>query len=216
MCGRLGYAITATELAAAYPWLDDPPEVPARYNVAPTDPVVVVDRERAQLVTWGIDGNRGGLFNLRVETALRRGSYQHLLLASRVVVPASHFYEWRRSGTHRLPIAISRSDGAPLNLAGLAGRRDGAPAVTVLTTGPNRDLERLHDRMPVVLSDADAHAWVHQSLTLEQLEAMLRPCPEGFLTLRPASPLVNSVRNDGPELLDPNALPPSYQLDLLD
>jgi putative SOS response-associated peptidase YedK len=215
MCGRIGYAISSAELAAAYPWLPEAPEPAARYNIAPTDRVLVVGAERADLVTWGIDGPGGVLFNLRVETAVKRGSYRHLLTASRVVVPASHFYEWRRAGSRKLPVAVLRRDGAPLSLAGLVARRDGVPAVTILTTTPNRDLAHLHDRMPVVLSDDGARAWARGHLTFEQVEALLAPCPDGFLELRPASPLVNSVRNDGPQLLEPDTAPLYEQLDLL-
>lgn len=216
MCGRIGYTLTPAQIVASYPWLPDAPEVAPRYNIAPTDTVVAVGREKANLVTWGIDGPQGSLFNLRGETALSRDQYQRLLLTNRVVVPASHFYEWRRVGSRRLPVAIFRSDGVPLSLAAVLSQRDGAPAVTILTTAPNRDLEVLHDRMPVVLSDDDAREWLLQELSLAQLARMLGPCREGFLQLRPASPLVNDIRNDGPELLDPEALPPSYQLDLFD
>ncbi len=216
MCGRIGYTVTPSQLFALYPWLPDPPEIAPRYNIAPTDTVVAVGRDKADLVIWGIDGPHGSLFNLRAETALSRGQYQHLLLTNRVVVPASHFYEWRQVGSRRLPVAIFRSDGAPLSLAGVLSQRDGAPAVAILTTAPNRDLEAVHDRMPVVLSDDDARDWLLKKLSLAQLARMLDPCREGFLRLRPASPLVNDIRNDGPELLDPEALPPSYQLDLLD
>lgn len=216
MCGRVGSSLNASDLVTAYPWLREVPAVTARYNIAPTDPLLVVHGDRADLVRWGIDGGRGELFNLRAETALNGGFYQRLLLTSRVVVPVSHFYEWRTVGSRRLPVAILRSDGAPISLAGLVGRHDGAPAVTILTTTPNPDLEPLHNRMPVVLSDHDAHAWVRAKLGLDRLASMLTPCPSGFLELRPASPLVNGVHNEGPELLDPNALPRHYQLDLID
>lgn len=140
--------------------------------------------------------------------------YRHLLLAKRVVVPASHFFESRQVGSRRLPLAIFRSDGGILHLAGLAGWRDGAPAVTILITTPNRELASVHDRMPVVLSDDNVRAWLLEALSIEQLATMLEPCPDGFLELRPASPLVNDVRNAGAELLDQNALPRNYQLDL--
>jgi putative SOS response-associated peptidase YedK len=112
-------------------------------------------------------------------------------------------------------MAVRRRDTAPLSLAALLGRRDGAPAATILTTAANPDLEPLHARMPVVMSEDDAAAWVLEELGLEQMREMLRPCPAGLLELRPASPLVNDVKNDGPELLDPDALPGSFQLDLI-
>jgi putative SOS response-associated peptidase YedK len=191
------------------------PDQTPRYNIAPTDPVLTVGPDRADVVRWGIDGASGGLFNLRSETATARPPYQRLLLSKRVIVPASHFYEWRSAGGQRLPMAVSRADGKPLNLAGLLGAWEGQTAVTILTTTPNADLEALHDRMPVVLGDDDAATWVLEELSLEQLAAFLKPCPVGWLRLDPASPLVNSVRNDGPQLLDPDTLPAEYQLELI-
>jgi putative SOS response-associated peptidase YedK len=72
-----------------------------------------------------------------------------------VVVPASHFYEWRAVVGPRLPIAISQVDGRVLNLAGLLGRWEDRLATTILTTVPNADIVTLHNRVPVVLNDDD-------------------------------------------------------------
>jgi len=130
-------------------------------------------------------------------------------------VPASHFYEWHTIGGRRLPVAVSRADGKVLNLAGLLGSWEGQLAATILTTTPNGDIEPLHNRMPVALNDEDAATWVLEDLSLAQIAEFLKPCPVGWLRLAPASPLVNDVRNQGPELLDPRALPPQFQLDLL-
>jgi putative SOS response-associated peptidase YedK len=166
-------------------------------------------------VRWGIDGSAGGLFNLRSETALARPYYQRLLASQRVIIPASHFYEWRKVGDRRLPMAVSRADGKLLNLAAVLDRWKGQPAATILTTVPNADIEPLHNRMPIVLSDDDAATWVLEELSLEQIAGFLKPCPDGFLRLAAASPLVNDVRNQGAELLDPDNLPPEFQLELI-
>jgi putative SOS response-associated peptidase YedK len=216
MCGRIGFSIPRDELLASYSWIRHVPDQAPRYNIAPTDPVLTVGPDRADVVRWGIEGASGGLFNLRSETALARPYYQRLLLGKRVIVPASHFYEWRSVGGRRLPMSVSRVDGKPLNLAGLIGVWENQTAVTILTTTPNADLEALHDRMPVVLGDDDAATtWVLEELSLEQLAAFLRPCPVGWLRLAAASLLVNNVHNDGPQLLDPEPLPTEYQLELI-
>ena len=215
MCGRISFSFNRADLLATYAWLNDAPAEDARYNIAPTDPVLVVGPHSADLVRWGIDGRKGGLFNLRSETAIARPFYHRQLLGQRVVVPASHFYEWRVIGKRRLPIAISRGDGNPINLAGVLGRWEGRPAATILTTGPNADIVPLHNRMPVILNDDDAATWVLEELSLEQVAGFLKPCPEGWLRLAPASPLVNDVRNQGAELLDPAALPARFQLELI-
>jgi putative SOS response-associated peptidase YedK len=215
MCGRIGSSIPRAELLESYHWLKDAPDEPPRYNIAPTDPVLVVSPDRAEVVRWGIEGAKGGLFNLRAETALSKPYYQRLLLTQRVLVPASHFYEWRKVVERRLPIAVSRADGGFLHLAGVLARWEGQRATTILTTAPNADLADLHDRMPAVLNDDDAATWVLEDLSLKQLTDFLQPCPEGWLRLAAASLRVNDVRNQGPELLDPEALPANYQLELM-
>ncbi len=203
------------ELLETYHWLRDAPQDDPRYNIAPTDPVLAVGPDRAEVVRWGIEGSKGGLFNLRAETALAKPHYHRLLLTRRVLVPASHFYEWRKVGERRLPMAVSRADGGFLHLAGLLARWEGQPAATILTTTPNADIATLHNRMPVVLHDDDAATWVLEDLSLEQVAGFLQPCPDGWLRLAPASLRVNDVRNEGPELLDPEALPANYQMELI-
>ena len=215
MCGRIGFSADREQLLGSYLWLRDAPSIAPRFNIAPTEETVVVSRSGAELMPWGIGGGAKPIFNVRAETALRPGRYHRLLPENRAVIPASHFYEWRRVGSRRLPMTIARRDESLLNIAALGGRRRGRVAATVLTTTPNRDLESLHDRMPVLLSDDDAATWVLEDLGDEQLRKLLRPCADGWLSIRPASPIVNDVQNDGPELLNPNALPATYQLDLL-
>jgi putative SOS response-associated peptidase YedK len=215
MCGRIGSSMPRAELLETYHWLGDAPEELPRYNIAPTDPVMAVGSDRIEVVRWGIEGAKGGLFNLRAETALAKPYYQRLLLTRRVLVPASHFYEWRKVGERRLPMAVSRADGGFLHLAAVLARWEGQPAATILTTTPNADIANLHNRMPVVLNDDDAATWVLEDLSLEQLAAFLRPCPAGWLRLAPASLRVNDVHNQGPELLDPEALPANYQMELM-
>jgi len=67
----------------------------------------------------------------------------------------------------------------------------------------------------VVLNDDDAATWVLEELSLRQVAEFLKPCPDGWLRLAAASPRLNDVRNQGPELLDPAALPSEFQLELL-
>src|ERR1700687_5068085 len=200
MCGRIGSSMPPAELLETYHWLRDAPEELPRYNIAPTDPVLAVGPDRVEVVRWGIDGARGGLFNLRAETALAKPYYRRVLLQNRILVPASHFYEWRKVGERRLPMAVSRADGGFLHLAGVLARWESQTAATIFTTTPNADIASLHNRMPVVLNDDDAATWVLEALSLEQVADFLRPCADGWLRLAPARLLVNTWRTPGPEL----------------
>ncbi len=228
MCGRFGMSVSRPQLSAAFPYVDFPLTITPRFNIAPTQDVLVLrqggERTTAELLRWGLapPGAAGrSLINVRSETAVRGGLYRKLLERDRVVLPASHFYEWRG----RRPLLI-RPPAGLLAFAGLLGRwtdpRTGAtvPAVTILTCPPNELVKPFHDRMPVILDPAGWRAWLDPRAGLDEVTAALAPCPEDWLEVVPASPLVNDHRNDGPELLEPVGEPPAgepaLQLPLLD
>jgi putative SOS response-associated peptidase YedK len=74
---------------------------------------------------------------------------------------------------------------------------------TVMTCAANAAIAEIHDRMPVVLDAREAEDWMNRRepnpLSLKRL---LVPAPADLLVMRPASPLVNSVKNEGPALLE--------------
>jgi putative SOS response-associated peptidase YedK len=221
MCGRFTQQRPASELAeifAAEPLVDDPGP---RFNVAPTDEaLVVVQRDDQRAITayrWGLiphwaDSAKVGsrMFNARAETLTSSPAFRDSLKRKRCLVPVESFYEWRREGAIRQPYTIGRADGRPLVLAGLwAGWRDPEldqvrRTFTILTTTPNETMAAIHNRMPVVLDDADWAVWLDPGLADPgELLAMLEPRDEPELAVRPVSRLVNNVRNDGPELVVP-------------
>jgi hypothetical protein len=59
---------------------------------------------------------------------------------------------------------------------------DGTRAYSMVTTSPNDYTAPFHDRQPVVLSDADALAWIgSQTLTPERVFALSRPPPSEIM-----------------------------------
>jgi putative SOS response-associated peptidase YedK len=227
MCGRFAQPRSPEELARIFratpvAELDGP-----QYNVAPTDPVAaVVERHGDRLVDrfdWGLvpffadsPRNAARLINARSETVETSPAFRDAYKRHRCIVPADAFYEWRR---HRNPdtgkvarsepFAIRRRDGEPLALAGLwAVWRNPETAerlysCTILTTAPNATIERVHDRMPVILDAEDWDAWLADATPLAELRPLLRPAPDEPLEIYPVSPAVNNVRSEGPELLLP-------------
>ncbi len=195
-----------------------------QYNVAPTDPVSavltyheerVVDTFRWGLVPVWADSARDGarLINARAETVETSSAYRAAIRERRCLIPADGFYEFVRAdgGARPQPWFVRRADGAPITFAGLwAVWRDPVTAArlyscTILTTVPNALMSRLHHRMPVMLDGDDCGAWLDPSASVDELRPMLTPAPDGVLDAYPVSPLVNDVRNEGPELIRPLA-----------
>lgn len=117
-----------------------------------------------------------------------------MLDRQRVLIPASHFYEWQaRPGASRQPMLIAPERGDGLVFAGRLGRwKDEAsgemlPAVTILTTAPNPLLSRVHNRMPVILPSSSWSRWLDPQNTAKDVEELLKPCPDDWLTLRRAA-----------------------------
>jgi putative SOS response-associated peptidase YedK len=72
----------------------------------------------------------------------------------------------------------------------------------LLTTAPNAVMKPIHGRMPVVLDPSQLDEWMDSKpQNSSSLRALLRPASDEWLVAEPASPLVNYVKNDGPELL---------------
>ncbi len=85
------------------------------------------------------------------------------------------------------------------------GWRDSAGEVlrtfTIATTTASADMAQLYDRMPVILEPAAWPVWLGEAPG--DYAALLRPAPAGTVRLWPVSSAVNSVQNDGLELLTP-------------
>jgi putative SOS response-associated peptidase YedK len=221
MCGRFSQQRPASELAEIFAAEPLAEELGPRFNVAPTDDaLVVVQRDDRRAITayrWGLiphwaDAAKVGsrMFNARAETLTSSPAFRDALRRKRCLVPVDGFYEWKTDGKRRQPFLIARSDGKPLALAGLwSGWRD--PTVdrvvrtfTIVTAGPNAQVADLHDRMPVVVPEAAWSTWLDTSLAdPAELQGLLVPNEDVQLSLVPVSRLVNDVRNDGPELIQP-------------
>ena len=114
---------------------------------------------------------------------------------------------------------MHRGDGDMLFMAGLwsvwkpAKEADPLLSCTIITTDAVGELAEIHDRMPLILTEDDWDAWLNPDAALEPELLAQVPDVRG-IELREISTLVNSVRNNGPELLEP-AQPQPEQIPLL-
>jgi putative SOS response-associated peptidase YedK len=221
MCGRFTLA-TPPEIVAAFFELDELPQVPPRYNIAPTQDVACVlllpetGRRALRNMRWGLipTGTKettGGnsMINARAETIRSKPAFRDAFRHRRCLVVADGFYEWKNLGWGKQPYYIRMRDNVPLAFAGLwehaKSLQGGANATcTIITSEPNDLVRDLHDRMPVILDPSDFATWLDcRHSDLEALQRMLRSFPAERLQAYPVSPRVNSPDHDGPACIDP-------------
>jgi putative SOS response-associated peptidase YedK len=221
MCGRYSVSTPAHLLHEVFD-LVEPPELEARWNVAPTQLAPVVRRtaegRRLANLRFGLvpahsagPGDGPLLVNARSETAATLPAFRDSLRERRCLVPADGFYEWRQLGRGRQPFHVRRPDGRPFAMAGLWSRWLGAgeplESFAILTCEPTAALRPLHDRMPVILPEEAWESWLAGELSPRRLQQLLVPY-EGELAIVPVSPFVNKADHEGPECVREVALPP--------
>ena len=177
MCGRFTLRAPASALATLFDGTEEPVVVP-RYNIAPTQPVLLLrmnadtrHREWAFAIwglipSWSKDPSIGArMINARAETVAEKPSFRAAFRRRRCLIPADGFYEWQKQGSRKQPYLIGLTDDQPFALAGLWETWQGPDgslleSCTILTTDPNELMAPLHNRMPVMLAPDDYEQWL--------------------------------------------------------
>lgn len=225
MCSR--YSLTSPpEAVRAYFGVKSAEAFPPRYNIAPSQPVLIVrldpkgERELA-LVRWGLVPSWvkdprafSMLINARSETAAVKPSFRAAMRHRRCLVPTDGFYEWTGKAGAKVPHLIrpkprGHAGGTLMAMAGIYENWLGADgsefqSMAILTTAGNTTMSAIHDRMPVILEPALFQIWLDcRPGTAEHVVDLLGPAPEHLLEVIEVSRTLNNPRNEGPEVQQP-------------
>lgn len=218
MCGRYSIVISVEDVEQQ---LNIPLSIDTiidrNYNVAPTQSGLVILNEspnELQHLIWGLvphwsrDIKSGArLINARRESIATKPSFRIPIRQKRCLVLADSFYEWRRSGGQKMPYRIQPSNKGILVMAGIWDEWHDAQkrirTFSIITTDPNKEMQGIHNRMPVLLlNNEEQHAWLSEQ-SLDDTLAMLQTPPDGVLEYYRVSQKVNAVRNNSPQLHHP-------------
>lgn len=165
---RLRALISATEITG----------IAAKSEIFPTDrvPVLVAGEDKAGLsvMKWGIEraDGKGRIINARAESAAQKRMFAQSFSQRRCIVPTTGFFEWshdaeKRRYLFRLPGAV---------MLYLAGIYDERLDFAIITTGANRSVADIHDRMPLIIGSSEIKRWLSDREWA--LAALERPSPE--------------------------------------
>ena len=193
------------------------------YNACPSQtlPTATLDADgvlHAHFMQWGLvpfwtgaDKPKMAPANARSEEILGKPMFRQAVQKRRCAVVADGFYEWKRLADDvKIPHHIQLRGGQPFFIAAIYEEAtDTRPATyALLTTRPNALMENIHDRMPVILGADSARAWLTPgAITADTVAAVSTPYSAEAMEAWPVSRLVNSVKNNAPELVQPLAAP---------
>ncbi len=183
---------------------------------------------RVRLMRWGLvppwakpgaDGapeSKGPqLINARADKVTTSPAFRSSAKSRRCLVPMDGYYEWRATPgkkTGKTPYFMYRADGDMLFMAGIwstwkSASQPGQAAqpllsCSIITTDAVGELAEIHDRMPLVVPERDWDRWLNPDEPAD-LELLSTPPDVRGIELREISTLVNNVRNNGPQLIEP-------------
>jgi putative SOS response-associated peptidase YedK len=169
--------------------------------------------------SWAKDASIGSrMINARAETVSEKPAFRGAFAKRRCLLPADGYYEWQAppAGTKapKQPYFICRPDHGVLAFAGIyelwrdrSMPKDDPAAwlwtAAVITTSAPDELGEIHDRMPMVIGRSSWADWLDPVNTdVGDVRALLAPATTTGLVSYPVSVAVNSVRNNGPELIE--------------
>lgn len=203
VCGRATLVTKVEEIAEIFE--ADPIDIgPARYNIAPTQPMLTVRARSADAprelhqARWGLipwwakpdEAKKIGsrCIQARAETVPRAAAFRDAFRRHRCLVVIDGFFEWKTlADGKRAPYLARRSQRTPLAIAGLwdtwrapADQEHGPGNViescAVVTTPSAGALRDIHDRMPLLLSTDEWNAWLTGTAD-EAAELLASPPP---------------------------------------
>lgn len=230
MCGRYALAKSAMELLEEFKIHSDTsalPLLPADWNITPTREIFIVrnnheNNRDLRIASWGMIApwskdltsalrSQSQAINARSESVDEKPTFRSAFRSRRCLIPADGYYEWATElGPYKpkQPFYISSSQSRTLAFAGIWDRwiaPDGAiiDSAAIITRPAVGFLATVHSRMPTFLPEDRWDSWLDSDLhDVDQLRELLKvDMPDQGLRAAPVADLVNSIRNNGPELI---------------
>lgn len=222
MCGRYAATLPPEMMVELFNLLNSV-DIPPRYNIKPTDPIVAIRHSRSQggrvagVYRWGFIPSFVKdpkafklLLNARAEGIVDKPAFRNAMKWGRAIIPADGYYEWMtgEDGIRR-PYYIHSSENAPMAFAGLISNWKDAegtvtPTAAIVTVDPNLDISNIHDRMPVVLRGEAIDRWLDtENVGPEDAAALAEAPPPGTMRYHAVTREVGKIEAEGPDLVRP-------------
>lgn len=222
MCGRYAASLPPEMMVELFKLLNTI-DMPARYNIKPTEPIMGIRESRSQggrvaeLFRWGLIPQWVKdvkdfplLINARADGMVTKPAFRNAMKWGRCVIPADGYYEWMvgPDGKKR-PYFITMNANEPMVFAGLFSRwtspeGEKVDSAAIVTVDPNLDISDVHDRMPAVLRGDAVDKWLDtKNVGPEEAAALAHAPPKGSMKYHVVGKAVGKAESEGPDLIRP-------------
>jgi putative SOS response-associated peptidase YedK len=194
MCGRFALVSDLTKIAEKFAVQGTSSNFQSNWNISPGQYIPAVIGRGGQnflesflwglIPSWAKDPSIGNnLINARAETIGEKPSFRTAFAKRRCLIVADGFYEWKQDGKKKVPWYFYLKSGEPFGLAGLyetwmSPDRKLINTCTIITTGANKLILPIHDRMPVIVPQELERTWLRDDVEdSAALIAVLKPYP---------------------------------------
>lgn len=220
MCGRFALYETPEKIQGHF-GLDKVPDLPPNYNIPPGTVIFGLTNFENALsfmpFIWGFIPHWSRtrqtdyrMINARVEGVWEKPSFRSAVKYRRCLIPASGFYEWKKTGSGKQPYFITVSGSGLFAMAGIwetwedKSSQEVIDSCALLTTEAGGVARDIHERMQVIIDASGYSAWLDPRVQSKKDINILEISTEK-LQAWPVSPKVNSPKNNYAQLIDPAA-----------
>jgi len=212
MCGRFSLEQYPTTIIEHFD-LPTYPKFNPKYNIAPSSNILTVfnagngfeigEMNWGIIPPWAKEGQfKRPLINARGETVWEKPSFKKIAKSNRCIILANGFYEWNRSESPKQPYRVTIKDCQDMAMAGIYQvSKDGEMQCCIITTQANKDMGKIHHRMPVLIDIDNLKRWI-DSDDQEEADSIMSSCSDVELELKKITSYVNSTKNQGRKCIE--------------
>lgn len=220
MCGR--YTLTTTaNFKKRFGISDEILKITTSFNISPStyNPVIIRNSpNKIAMMKWGLIPFWAksykivtGFINARSEGILNKTSFRKPIREQRCLIPATGFFEWKRlkleTKEEKVPFYIRLKENRLFSFAGIYdvwcdSKNNKTFSYAIITTSANKTMQRVHDRMPVILKADDEYKYLDKGTNINTVLSLLKPFDDKDMVSYPVSKLVNDPGNNSKDLVE--------------
>lgn len=213
MCGRYALFATEQEIISHFN-LKRGFCMQPRYNIAPTQtiPIIMGKAQQIDFARWGFvpswqkkqEDTPAGHINARFETLLEKPTFKQAFLQQRCLIPASGYFEWKEINKRKQPFFVQLGEQPLFAFAGLwsawqSSKGEMIMSCAIITTSAPPFLQRLHERMPVILSPENHAFWLAKENKINDIAPLLAAMQPENVKIFPVSTRMSHPQFEGIE-----------------